>query len=60
MNHSQNFDKQNFDELLVGFIGKALREEDWRENLDSLAIHQIRQFSTVKLELRWYTDNNIY
>ena len=29
MNHSQNFDKQEFDNLLVGFKGEALREEDW-------------------------------
>ena len=33
MNHSQNFDEQNFDELIVGFKEEALREEGWQENL---------------------------
>ena len=48
---TQNFDEQNFEELLVGFKGEALREEDWQENFDeSLTICQIRQkFSTIKL-----------
>ena len=36
--------KQNFDKLIVGFIGEILREKDSRENFDkSLAIHRICQ-----------------
>ena len=41
MVRAQNFDEQNFDELIVGFIGNALAN---RENFDeSLAVRQIRQ-----------------
>ena len=27
--HSQKFDEQNFDKLIVSFKGEALREEGW-------------------------------
>ena len=44
MVHARNFDEQNFDKLIVGFIGKALTGKGWkvgRENFDeSLAIRQ--------------------
>ena len=29
MDHPQNFNEQNFDKLIVGFKGKALREVGW-------------------------------
>ena len=44
MNHSQKFDKQNFDKLIVGFKGEALEKNVGRKNFDeSLAIHQNHQ-----------------
>ena len=44
MEHAQNFDEQNFDKLIVGFIGETLRGKVSRENFDeSLAIAQICQ-----------------
>ena len=40
MRHAQNFE-QNFNELILGFIGETLRENISRENFDeSLAIRQ--------------------
>ena len=39
-----NFDEQNFDKLIVGFIGDTLRGKVSSENFDeTLAIHQICQ-----------------
>ena len=45
MKYAQNFDEQrSFDKLIVGFIGKTLREKVGRENFDeSVAICQIHQ-----------------
>ena len=41
MNHSQKFDEQNFDKLIVGFKGEALEKNVGRKNFDeSLAIPQ--------------------
>ena len=31
--HLQNFDEQNFDKLIVGFIGKALTGKGWKGKL---------------------------
>ena len=49
--HVRNFDKQNFDELIVAFIGKVLTGKIERENFDeSLAVRQnSSDFSTVKV-----------
>ena len=49
--HVRNFDEQNFDELIVAFIGKVLTGKDWKENFDeSLAVCQnSSDFSTVKV-----------
>ena len=41
MEHMQIFDKQNFDKLIVGFIGEILKINRSRENFESVAIHQI-------------------
>ena len=38
MNHSQNFDEQNLDELIVGFKGGTLSEEGWWKNFDKLLV----------------------
>ena len=47
----QNFDEQNFDELIVVFIGKVLTGKIERENFDeSLAVRQnSSDFSTVEV-----------
>ena len=49
--HVRNFDKQNFDELIVAFIGKVLTGKIERENFDELLT--VRQnssdFSTIKV-----------
>ena len=34
MGHGWNFGEQNFDELIVGFIGETLRGKVSRENFD--------------------------
>ena len=54
--HVRSFDKQNFDELVVVFIGKVSTGKDWRENFDeSLAVHQIRRtFPLSKFCAIWY------
>ena len=48
---SSNFDEQNFDELIVSFIGKVLQGKIGRENFDELlAVRQnSSDFSTVKV-----------
>ena len=33
MRHTHNFDEQNFDDLIVGFIGEILRERKHRDKL---------------------------
>ena len=44
MEHVRNIDKQNFDELIVAFIGEVLTGKIERENFDeSFAFRQIRQ-----------------
>ena len=48
MKHTWNFDEQNFDPLVVGFIGVTLTEKISRENSDELAICQMSNFSTIK------------
>ena len=47
----RSFDEQNFDELIIAFIGKVLTGKVERENFDeSLAVHQnSSDFSTVKV-----------
>ena len=63
MEHVRNFDKQNFDKLIVAFIGKVLanREKIKRENFDeSFAIHQnLSDFSTVKVLHYSYGNYNL-
>ena len=47
MEHAQNFDKQNYDESIIDYIGERLRERKIsRDNFDELIltiIHQICQ-----------------
>ena len=58
--HVRNFDEQNFDELIVAFIGKVLTGKIERENFDeSLAVRQnSSDFSTVKV-LRYMVLSHI-
>ena len=51
MEHSRNFDEQNFDELMVAFIGNTLRGKVSVENFDeSIANRQnSSDFSSVKI-----------
>ena len=57
--HVRNFDEQNYDELIVAFIGKLLTGKIGRENFDELlAVRQDSlDFSTVKV--LHYTVNKL-
>ena len=60
MEHARNIDKQNFDELIVAFIGKVLTGKIERENFDeSFTFRQIRQtFPPSKFCTIQYTFQN--
>ena len=58
--HFRKFDEQNFDELIVTFIGKVLKGKDWKGKLWRIVRHSsnLSDFCTVKV-LRYTVANSL-